>query len=152
MEVNPFAMDSAHQKAHLLMQSHFSRNPLPCSDYGTDTKSVMDQAIRILQVRIGYWKTACVMCFGPSVLSYFSFQAMIDVSADSGWLSTTLQIQTLLQMLIQGRWNTDSSLLTLPHMETFIASSLKKDNVYVLPQFIKRFREKYVDIDRPVDC
>ena len=51
---------------------------LPNSDYGTDTKSVMDQAIRILQ-------------------------ALIDVVADSGWLATTLRVQNLMQMIIQGR-------------------------------------------------
>ena len=46
-------MDSPHVKAHLLLQSHFNRNELPCTDYHTDTKSVLDQAIRILQVHFG---------------------------------------------------------------------------------------------------
>ena len=64
---------------------------------------------------------------------------MIDVSADAGWLSTTLQILTLLQMIIQGRWNTESSLLILPHMETFIVTSLEQQHISCLPQFIKRF-------------
>ena len=32
------------------MQAHFSHLPLPNADYQTDTKSVLDQAIRILQV------------------------------------------------------------------------------------------------------
>lgn len=68
---------------------------------------------------------------------------MIDVSADAGWLSTTLQILTLLQMIIQARWNSDSTLLTLPHMETFIASNLvKNEKIVALPQFIKRYRGK----------
>ncbi len=40
---------------------------------------------------------------------------MVDVAADSGWLNTTLSIMNLLQMVIQGRWHTDSSLLTLPN-------------------------------------
>lgn len=43
-------MDSPHVKANLLLQAHFSRLPLPCADYLTDLKSVLDQAIRILQV------------------------------------------------------------------------------------------------------
>ena len=43
-------MDSPSTKAHLLLQSHFGHLQLPCSDYYTDTKSVLDQAIRILQV------------------------------------------------------------------------------------------------------
>lgn len=50
MEVDKYTMDSPHTKANLLLQSHFCRNQLPCSDYYTDTKSVLDQAIRILQV------------------------------------------------------------------------------------------------------
>ena len=43
-------MDSPATKAHLLLQSHFGHLQLPCTDYFTDTKSVLDQAIRILQV------------------------------------------------------------------------------------------------------
>eukprot|EP00094_Tigriopus_californicus_P013560 TCALIF_13117-PA protein Name:"Similar to ascc3 Activating signal cointegrator 1 complex subunit 3 (Gallus gallus)" AED:0.06 eAED:0.06 QI:112/0.94/0.95/1/0.78/0.75/20/319/2227 len=95
--LNPYDMDSPHQKTHLLLQSHFCRNLLPIQDYHTDTKSVMDQAIRILQ-------------------------AMIDVVADLGWLKTTLQIQVLLQMVIQGRWHTDSSLMCLPNVDSHEAS------------------------------
>ena len=42
---------------------------------------------------------------------------MIDVAAESGWLATTLQIQTLLQMIVQGSWHDQPSLLTLPHLD-----------------------------------
>merc|ERR1711988_113520 len=44
------AFDDPHVKANLLLRAHFSRHKLPISDYVTDTKSVLDQAIRILQV------------------------------------------------------------------------------------------------------
>ena len=50
MEVNKFKLDDSHVKAYILLQAHLSRCPLPSSDYLTDTKSVMDQAIRVLQV------------------------------------------------------------------------------------------------------
>ena len=50
LEVNPHTMDSAHTKANILLQAHFGQIPLPSTDYNTDTKSVLDQAIRILQV------------------------------------------------------------------------------------------------------
>ena len=50
LQVNMSTMDSSNTKTHLLLQAHFSQLPLPSSDYNTDTKSVMDQAIRILQV------------------------------------------------------------------------------------------------------
>ena len=36
---------------------------------------------------------------------------MIDVSAENGWLSTTLRIMTVMQMVIQARWINESSLL-----------------------------------------
>jgi activating signal cointegrator complex subunit 3 len=42
--------DDPHIKTHLLLQAHFSELALPISDYITDTKSVLDQAVRILQV------------------------------------------------------------------------------------------------------
>lgn len=51
LQVNPHSYDSAHTKTHLLLQAHFSHAQLPCSDYITDTKTVLDNAIRICQVR-----------------------------------------------------------------------------------------------------
>ncbi|MEQ2296175.1 activating signal cointegrator 1 complex subunit, partial [Ameca splendens] len=49
LQVNPHSFDSAHTKTHLLLQAHFSHAQLPCSDYTTDTKTVLDNAIRICQ-------------------------------------------------------------------------------------------------------
>ncbi|CAG6016100.1 unnamed protein product, partial [Menidia menidia] len=92
LQVNPHAFDSAHTKTHLLLQAHFSHAPLPCSDYTTDTKTVLDNAIRICQ-------------------------AMLDVAANEGWLVTAISICNLVQMIVQGRWLHDCSLLTLPHVE-----------------------------------
>uniref|UniRef100_A0A671Q124 Helicase C-terminal domain-containing protein n=1 Tax=Sinocyclocheilus anshuiensis TaxID=1608454 RepID=A0A671Q124_9TELE len=92
LQVNPHSYDCAHTKTHLLMQAHFSRAQLPCSDYGTDTKNVLDNAIRICQ-------------------------AMLDVVANEGWLVSALSICNLVQMIIQARWLHDSSLLTLPHIQ-----------------------------------
>ena len=51
--------DDPHTKANLLFQAHSSMQ-LPMSDYVTDAKGVLDQAVRILQ-------------------------AIIDVCAESGW-------------------------------------------------------------------
>lgn len=92
ISVDAMNMDSPHVKANLLLQAHFSRVPLPCADYLTDLKSVLDQAIRILQ-------------------------AMIDVCAESAWLATTLRAQQLLQQVVQGAWANKSPLLTLPFFE-----------------------------------
>ncbi|XP_065206562.1 activating signal cointegrator 1 complex subunit 3 [Planococcus citri] len=92
VKVDPSTYDSPHTKTHLLLQAHFSHLVLPCTDYQTDLKSVLDQSLRILQ-------------------------AMIDVCGERGWLVSTLRAQQLIQMLVQGRWVTNHSLLTLPHIE-----------------------------------
>lgn len=60
----------------IVLQAHFSRLDLPISDYITDLKSVLDQSIRIIQ-------------------------AMIDICANSGWLSSALSCMHLLQMVMQ---------------------------------------------------
>ncbi|KAL6084706.1 hypothetical protein STEG23_034464 [Scotinomys teguina] len=49
IELNPHSFDSPHTKAHLLLQAHLSRAMLPCPDYDTDTKTVLDQALRVCQ-------------------------------------------------------------------------------------------------------
>lgn len=59
-----------------VLQAHFSQLELPISDYITDLKSVLDQSIRIIQ-------------------------AMIDICANSGWLSTSITCMHLLQMIMQ---------------------------------------------------
>ncbi|KAL8619051.1 hypothetical protein ACOMHN_020749 [Nucella lapillus] len=121
VEVSPHSMDSSHTKTHLLLQAHFSQLPLPSTDYNTDTKSVLDQAIRILQ-------------------------AMLDVSADRGWLVTSLQVIQLLQMVVQGHWGHDSSLLTLPHLELYHLPSFR-------PQKSKGARPKgSVELPTAVEC
>ena len=65
--------DLPHTKANLLFQAHFSRTPLPLSDYITDTKLALDNAIRLLQ-------------------------AMIDTVASQGWLRVTLACIHLVQV------------------------------------------------------
>jgi activating signal cointegrator complex subunit 3 len=116
LPVNPYTYDSSHTKAHLLFQSHFSRLSLPCADYVTDTKSVLDQAIRILQ-------------------------AMMDVAAEGGWLATTLRVQQLLQMVVQAMWIDDPAILMLPHFDSFILPVLRssQEQLTFLPVLQKAF-------------
>ncbi|KAI4494071.1 hypothetical protein M0802_009225 [Mischocyttarus mexicanus] len=90
-QVDQYTYDSPNTKAYLLLQAHFSRLPVPCTDYITDLKSVLDQAIRIIQ-------------------------AMIDIVAEKGWLASTLRIMQLLQMVIQARWIDEPAVITLPHI------------------------------------
>lgn len=49
---------------------------------------------------------------------------MIDVAADSGMLSTSLSIMKLLQCIKQARWDDDSPLTTLPHIEKTMLDSI----------------------------
>lgn len=42
---------------------------------------------------------------------------MLDVAANQGWLVTSLNITSLIQMLIQGQWKHESTLLTIPNVE-----------------------------------
>ena len=53
------------------------------------------------------------------VLQLCVLQAMLDVAADEGWLVAALSIINLLQMVIQGRWLSDSTLLLLPHVQPY---------------------------------
>lgn len=117
LDTSARSMESANTKTLLLLQAHFSRLNLPCSDYYTDTKSVLDQAIRILQ-------------------------AMIDVAAESGWLSTTLQIQNIMQMIIQARWTNESSILILPHVEPHMMYLFKAKMLTCIPELWQLCRGK----------
>jgi activating signal cointegrator complex subunit 3 len=71
---------------------------LPISDYVTDTKSVLDQSIRVLQ-------------------------AMVDVAANGGWLQTALSTMHLLQMIMQVHENLCLYGYWVPAMDTFVFQS-----------------------------
>ncbi|KAJ3020927.1 UNVERIFIED_CONTAM: activating signal cointegrator 1 complex subunit [Siphonaria sp. JEL0065] len=93
--------EDPHVKAFLLLQAHLTRvKALPCSDYGTDTTSVLDQSIRVMQ-------------------------AMVDIAADKGILGTCLGVVTMMQAIKQARWPSDSPLLTLPHVTDENVDALK---------------------------
>ncbi|KAK0391137.1 hypothetical protein NLU13_0639 [Sarocladium strictum] len=81
-----------HVKAFLLLQAHMSRIDLPITDYVGDQTSVLDQAIRIIQ-------------------------ASIDVLTELGYLSSCLQMITLLQSVKCARWPTEPACSILPGVE-----------------------------------
>ncbi|KPM39806.1 putative helicase mug81 [Neonectria ditissima] len=82
-----------HVKAFLLLQAHMSRIELPITDYVGDQTSVLDQAIRIIQ-------------------------ASIDVLTELGYLSSCLEMITLLQCIKCARWPTDPPVSILPGVDT----------------------------------
>ena len=121
LKVNIYTMDSPNTKTSLLLQSHFSRLVLPCTDYLTDTKTVMDNAPRVLQ-------------------------AMIDVCAESGWLASTLRVVSILQMCVQARWDTDPDLLTLPHVQHPSLYCFYNIGIHNLPQLVHKVAGKYENL------
>ncbi|EOY22054.1 hypothetical protein QUC31_007545 [Theobroma cacao] len=105
-------LDDPHVKANLLFQAHFSQLDLPISDYVTDLKSVLDQSIRIIQ-------------------------AMIDICANSGWLTSSIACMHLLQMVMQGLWfDQDSALWMLPCMNNELAGALSKGGISSVQQLL----------------
>jgi len=111
-QVDERLMDSPHTKAVLLLQAHFCRSALPMSDYLTDLKSVLDQAVRVLQ-------------------------AMVDIAADGGWLLTALGTMRLTQMVTQARFLDDPHPLSdLPHMSDEAEAALARRGVRHLPQLM----------------
>ncbi|CAG8667907.1 5396_t:CDS:2, partial [Funneliformis caledonium] len=91
--------DSPHAKAFLLLQAHLIGTKLAIADYVTDTFSVLDQAIRILQ-------------------------SIIDITVENNMLTTCLHTMSLLQCIKQSCWPENSSLLNLPGIEDHMISSI----------------------------
>jgi activating signal cointegrator complex subunit 3 len=89
--VRGWDMGSSHTKAFLLLQAHLERARLPIADYVNDTKSVLDQAPRLLN-------------------------AMVDIAADEGLLQPALGSMRVAQMLVQACTDDRPSLLQLPSL------------------------------------
>ena len=117
-----FEYDSPHAKTFLLLQAHISRvKELPVADYVTDTISVLDQAIRVIQ-------------------------AMIDYSILEGYLNLCIGLINLLRSVKQAHWPLDSSLLTLPHIQSKKIKLLKFNDKQV--ESLAQLRLGQVDLNR----
>ena len=84
---------SDQTKTFLLLQARMKRVKMPLADYVNDLKSVLDQALRILN-------------------------AIVDVAADAGLLSVVLLAMETTQLIVQGRLPEDSPLLQVPHVNS----------------------------------
>ncbi|KAH8081708.1 hypothetical protein JL720_8831 [Aureococcus anophagefferens] len=78
-------------KANLLLQSHFSRVPLS-AELRADRDGAVAASITLLQ-------------------------ALVDVVSSNGWLAPALHAMELCQMVVQGLWHDDPSLLQIPHVD-----------------------------------
>ncbi|KAL7728232.1 hypothetical protein ACLKA6_005645 [Drosophila palustris] len=122
--------DSPYTKTFLLLQAHFSRHALPNSDYLTDTKSALDNATRVMQ-------------------------AMVDYTAERGWLSTSLVVQQLMQCVIQARWFDACEFLTLPgvdenNVDVFLNISHDNHDYLTLPVLKELCRKDYEVLAAPL--
>ena len=67
---------------------------------------------------------------------------MIDVSSAEGWLATALRCMHLVQMVVQGRWLHDCTLLSLPCIDPDLLSlfRLKGRSLECLPELLDAVR------------
>ncbi|CAM9812570.1 unnamed protein product [Ectocarpus sp. 6 AP-2014] len=86
---NEWQFSDTNAKAHVLLQSHFSRTALS-TDLRADQKVVLLDSVRLLQ-------------------------AVVDVISSNGWLKPALEAMELSQMMVQGVWAKDSYLRQVPH-------------------------------------
>lgn len=115
--------DDPHTKASLLLQAHMSRLPLPITDYVTDTRSVLDNSARILQ-------------------------AIVDLSAETGWLDSTLSAMRFVQSLNQGLWYDSDPLLQIPHMDRMRIQKLNSKGVPSLKELLQQCTDSRCEVHR----
>jgi preprotein translocase subunit Sec63 len=88
------------------------RVKMPLADYVNDLKSVLDQALRILN-------------------------AIVDVAADAGLLSVVLLAMETTQLIVQGRLPEDSPLLQVPHVNSeFTVKKFNAEGIWTLPHIV----------------
>jgi len=51
---------------------------------------------------------------------------MLDVTADAGLLATSLQVISIMQMVMQARWSYENSILMLPHLKSYHLAQLRR--------------------------
>lgn len=90
-------------KANALLQAHLSRRPVG-GDLALDTRDLLTTAPRLLQ-------------------------AIVDVSASSGWLAPALAAMELCQCITQALWAKDPQLMQLPHIARDAAVRAAADGV-----------------------
>jgi pre-mRNA-splicing helicase BRR2 len=90
-------------KVNILFQTHFSRQSVG-QELGADRDKIIVRAIPLL------W-------------------ALIDLFSTEQYLKSTLICPELCQMMCQALWDTDSSLLQLPHVTRDIARKFKLRNI-----------------------
>ena len=100
VKMSEAAFDSPHFKAFVLLQAHFSRLQLPI-DLAKDQETIVSKILNLL--------SACV-----------------DVLSSEGHLNA-LNAMELSQMVVQAMWDRDSPLLQIPHFDTKVVDTLRRE-------------------------
>ena len=66
----------------------------------------------------------------------------MDITANNGFLQTALRCMSLIQMVMQGRWHHDNTLLQLPHLEKRHLPGLASKGIECLAHFLHCNRRK----------
>jgi activating signal cointegrator complex subunit 3 len=122
-------MHDPHAKAALLLMAYFLDIPFPIADYLTDTKSVLDQLLRLAQ-------------------------GMLEICKNKGYLQTLLTIVHILQMVIQGIWSSDPPLLQLSRsvLPARAILALRRNGIVHLPQLMQLNQPQLAEILPPAKC
>jgi pre-mRNA-splicing helicase BRR2 len=99
-----------HTKTNVLLQSHFSRLNLQAA-VAQDKNKVLPDAVRLLH-------------------------SMVDVISSKGWLKPALACMEMSQMIVQGMWSTSSPLMQMPHFTPELVTSLEKQDITNVFDFI----------------
>ncbi|KAJ0262500.1 DExH-box ATP-dependent RNA helicase DExH13 [Hirschfeldia incana] len=92
-----------HVKANALLHAHFSRQKVS-GNLAVDQREVLLSATRLLE-------------------------AMVDVISSNGCLNLALLAMEVSQMVTQGMWERDSTLLQLPHFTNDLAKRCQENNI-----------------------
>ena len=107
-----------HVKANILLQSHFSRKPLPTELQG-DQRLILEQAVRLVH--------AMVDVISSSTGSQTENKNEADALASSGNLRPAILCMELSQMIVQALWMNQSPLLQLPYLSKNMVERLKTE-------------------------
>mmetsp|Transcript_2205 Transcript_2205/g.3149 ORF Transcript_2205/g.3149 Transcript_2205/m.3149 type:complete len:1192 (+) Transcript_2205:11-3586(+) len=117
--------DQTPAKAHVLLQAHCKRLPLPV-DLREDKKNVVVEAPRLLS-------------------------AIVDVISSFGWLKPALEAMELTQMIVQGCWDRNDFLMQVPHLNEEMVKGLSEAGVETPLDILSledEKREKLIEVSK----
>lgn len=107
-------------KVNILLQQHFERKNLP-GDLRHDKDQILMMSLKLVQ-------------------------ALVDCIGYNSWLKPAIMTMKLSQMLVQGMWVTDNSLLQLPQFNQARIAQFKSNQIENLDDFIDMDDNKRIEL------